>query len=107
MTNLKEQAIEMLYLVPDDKMAYVIDMLRWLNNIFDDKKRITTSEKYSEAIEAWEELKKYKSIIPYDIDEKAELEDFKADFIVTRNTKDFQSSVVPVIEPSRFIEKFI
>ena len=31
---------------------------------------------------------------------------FKADYIVTRNTKDFKGSVVPVIEPSEFAEKF-
>jgi len=29
--------------------------------------------------------------------------DFKTDFIITRNTKDFQGSIVPVIEPSDFI----
>ena len=33
--------------------------------------------------------------------------DFESEFIVTRNIKDFAGSVVTVIEPSEFIEKFI
>jgi len=32
--------------------------------------------------------------------------DFKTDFIITRNAKDFSNSVVPVIEPLKFIEQF-
>ena len=31
---------------------------------------------------------------------------FEADYIVTRNTKDFSNSKVPVLEPSEFVEKF-
>ena len=73
MTNLKEQAVKMLQDVPDDKMAYVIDMLKWLNNIFYDKKSIAVSGISSKANEAWEGLKKYKGIIDCDIDAKAEL----------------------------------
>ena len=33
--------------------------------------------------------------------------DFEADFIITRNIKDFNGSVIPAIEPSEFIEKYI
>ena len=33
-------------------------------------------------------------------------EDFEADFIITRNIKDFQNSAVAAIEPAEFIEKF-
>ena len=33
--------------------------------------------------------------------------DFETNYIVTRNTKDFQGSAVPVMEPSEFIEKFV
>ena len=32
---------------------------------------------------------------------------FEADYIVTRNTKDFCNSKVPVLEPSEFVAKFI
>jgi len=71
MSILKEQAVQILQTVPDDKMIYVIDMLKWLNNIFDDKS-IRVNKK-STAVEVWNEFKKYKGIIAYDIDEKAEL----------------------------------
>ena len=86
MTNLKEQAIKMLEHVPDDKMVYVFDILKRLNDIFDDKSDKSINEdKKSEAIKAWEELKKYKGIIDCDIDEKAELaaarDEKYADFI--------------------------
>ena len=33
--------------------------------------------------------------------------DFESDYIITRNIKDFNGSVVTVIEPSEFIKKFI
>ena len=32
--------------------------------------------------------------------------DFEADFIVTRNVKDFAGSTVPVVEPSELISNF-
>ena len=32
---------------------------------------------------------------------------FKADYIITRNTKDFRESDVPVIRPSEFIKRFL
>ena len=32
--------------------------------------------------------------------------DFSADFIITRNIKDYHDSVVPVVIPSEFLEKF-
>jgi hypothetical protein len=31
---------------------------------------------------------------------------FEADFIVTRNVKDFKRSVIPAISPADFLEKF-
>ena len=79
MTTLKEQAVKMLYNLPDDKMAYIVDILKSVTGILDDENinfnqpLISESSNSSEVIEAWEELKKYKSIIPYDIDAKAEL----------------------------------
>ena len=79
MTKLKEQAVEMLLEVPDDKMGYVIDILKSLNGLFNDKNvsvyNIPSSEAgvSSEAYKAWEGFKKYKGIIHFNIDEKAEL----------------------------------
>ena len=42
-----------------------------MNNKSEDKSSAVPEK--NEAQKAWEELKKYKSIIPYDIDVKAEL----------------------------------
>jgi hypothetical protein len=91
MTSLKKQAVNMLQDLPDEKMPYVVDMLKWVTGILDDKNinlnqiPITASGNSSEAIEAWERFKKYKGIIPYDIDTKAELakarDEKYADFI--------------------------
>ena len=79
MVTLKEQAVEMLENLPDEKMPYVVDMLKWLTGILDggnisfSQAPVIASGKSAEALKAWEELQAYKSIIPYDIDEKAEL----------------------------------
>ena len=36
MTKMKEQAIELLQRIPDDKVIYIIDILRSLNGLIDD-----------------------------------------------------------------------
>jgi hypothetical protein len=69
----------MLENLPDEKMPYVVDMLKLVTGILDGRSlsfrqaSVAASGKSAEAIKAWEELQAYKSIIPYDIDEKAEL----------------------------------
>jgi len=79
MTSLKEQAVNILQNLPDDKMTYVVDMLKWVagilneKNILFEKPPLTNSNNKSEAIKAWERFKKYKGIVPYEIDAKAEL----------------------------------
>jgi len=79
MQKLKEQAIEMIRDVPDDKMVYIIDILRGINGLFSEgnidieNMPVSKTESTSEALEAWEIFKAYKGIIRYDIDEKAEL----------------------------------
>jgi len=91
MMTLKEQAVNILQNLPDEKMSYVIDMLRWVTGILDERSAIFSQPpaavmgNSSEAIEAWERLKAYKGIITYEIDEKAELakarDEKYADFI--------------------------
>ena len=77
--TLKQQATNMLQNLPDEKMTYVIDMLKWVTDVLDEKSIIAhqapvdTESNSSQAIEAWAKLKMYKGIIPYDIDFKAEL----------------------------------
>ena len=79
MTKLKERAAEMLLDIPDEKMIYVIDLLKWLNGLFNDKSVSFDNAPAmapgisSEAFEAWERFKKYKGIIQFNVDDKAEL----------------------------------
>jgi hypothetical protein len=91
MITLKEQAVKMVQSFPDEKMSYVVDMLKWVTGILDDKSinagqmPVAASGYSSEAIDAWERFKQYKGIIPYDIDTKVELakarDEKYADFI--------------------------
>ena len=79
MGSLKMQAVEMIQDVPDDKLIYVIDILRLLNKAFVDKPIILNKRTQpmavisTDSLEAWEGFKKYKGVIQDDIDEKAEL----------------------------------
>ena len=78
MTALKRQAVTMVEDIPDDKMSYVVDMLRSITSIIGNKGPINT-ENYaitsanSSKQEAWKRLQKYKGFVPNDMDEKAEL----------------------------------
>ena len=80
MATLKEQAVQILQDVPEEKMLYVVDVLKWLNSVFENGNKnflnnmpATALNVSSDAYAAWDGFKKYKGIIPYDIDEKAEL----------------------------------
>ena len=82
MTALKKQAVIMVESIPDDKMLYVVDMLRSITGIIGynastNNKIIVTTSTNSPKQEAWNRLQKYKGIISHDIDEKAELEKAK------------------------------
>lgn len=72
MTKLKQQAVEMIQDVPDDKMSYVIDMLKWINSLLNDKNPVAPGN-VDDVFDAWEGFKKYKGIVHFDIDEKLEL----------------------------------
>ena len=79
MLTLKEQAVDIVQSFPEEKMSYVIEILKWIVGVLDDKSRISrevpiiATDNHSEAIKAWERFKVYKGIVPYDIDIKAEL----------------------------------
>ena len=76
MMSLKEQATIMLQSLPDEKMPYVVDMLKWVTDILavnSERATAAVQDNSSEAVEAWERFKAYKCIIPYDINAKAEL----------------------------------
>ena len=79
MLTLKEQAVNMVKSLPDEKMTFIIEILRQILGILDDKSETPTQapiivmDNPPEAIKAWERFKVYKGIIPYDLDPKAEL----------------------------------
>jgi len=80
MTYLKEQAVKMLLNIPDEKMTYIINIMKSLNddNAVDDSQNdnrlsFGVLRANSEALEAWKGFREYKGIIAYEIDEKAEL----------------------------------
>ena len=79
MLTLKEQAVDMVQSFPEEKMSYVIEILKWIVGVLDDESRTSREaptaaiDNPSEAIEAWERFKGYKGIVPYDVDIKAEL----------------------------------
>ena len=79
MLTLKEQAVDIVQSFPEEKMSFVIDILKWIVGVLNDKSitsreaQINTMASTSEAINAWERFKAYKGIVPYDIEIKAEL----------------------------------
>ena len=78
MSALRKQAVEMLQTVPEDKITYVIYILKGLNGFWADEgarteKRPAKQADRSEALAAWENFKKYNGFIDADIDVKAEL----------------------------------
>ena len=78
MTALRQQAFDMLQAVPEDKMVYIIDILKGFNGAVIDKgvdtnKLSAKNTDRSKKLAAWENLKKYRGVIDRDIDIKAEL----------------------------------
>lgn len=71
MTQIKEKAVEMLQELPDDKVVYVIDILKGLMGLYGDAK-VDTND-LTEPQMALERLKKYRGRVSANIDEKAEL----------------------------------
>ena len=69
MPTLKEQAIEFINTVPDDKIVYVIDMLKGLKGLLND----TDKEESQTQQVLLEDIKGLRGIVRSDIDEKAEL----------------------------------
>ena len=75
--TLKQQATNMLQNLPEEKMTYVIDMLKWVTNVLDEKSMtahqvpVEGVHNSSQTLEAWERLRGYKGIIPYDMQRKS------------------------------------
>ena len=79
MVTLKMQAVNILREFPEDKMIYVVDVLKWLSFTFNKTNNSfvnvpdTGIETALSPLEAWNDFKKYKGIINCDINEKTEL----------------------------------
>ena len=79
MLTLREQTINMVQSLPDEKMPYIFELLKWALGILNDKNNaangqpVTVLNDPSEAIKTWERFRAYKGIIAYDIDTRAEL----------------------------------
>lgn len=86
MNTLKEQAVDILYSLPDEKMSYIIDILKTIIGIINNESKqpametassekavIAANDNSSVVSESWKRFQAYKGIIPYDINEKAEL----------------------------------
>ena len=79
MITLKEQAVKILQGVPEEKLPYVVDILIWLTSTFEKMNnphnniKDATPETSSDTLKEWNAFRKYKGIINYEIDERAEL----------------------------------
>ena len=76
MTLMREQAIKMLHAVPDEKMIFLIDILKSLEPLFQDIKGVQNSipspemNSTSERLKVWEDFQKYRGAITDDASEK-------------------------------------
>jgi len=69
MLTLKEQAIEFIKTVPDDRFIYIMDMFRGIRGLLN----YVEKEEKQASQSLLEDIKSLRGIISSDIDEKAEL----------------------------------
>ena len=83
MPTLREQTINLVQSLPDEKMPYVFELLKWALGILNDKNNTSNKPPVivwndpSEAVKAWKRFQSYKGIILRDVDTKAELAEAK------------------------------
>ncbi len=106
MTMLQEQAVRMIQDMSDDNVGFLLEVIQRLIPKKTYTSVIYPSQKSDEKMQAFKELvatryeaKKY---LPDDFDPDAELE---PNYIITRNTSDFEASVVSAIEPDEWLKK--
>ena len=133
MTMLQEQAVQMIQDMSDDNVGFLIEVIQRLIPKKTYTSVIYPSQKPDEKMQAFKELvatrSEAKKYLPDDFDPDAELEavmkaikmdnfkDFEdclqdrcaeevsANYIITRNTADFEASVVSAIEPDEWLKK--
>ena len=67
MQTVREQAIEFIKSLPDDKIVYMMDMFRGIRALIGDSKKYDRLAQQSLLAE----IKEIRGIVPSDIDEKA------------------------------------
>lgn len=75
MTQLMKEAYRLLEDIPEDKMIYVVEILKSLHNFADSGTAVKRKSDTDEAMEALRNLKKYKGILPKNFDYKKELQE--------------------------------
>ena len=68
MTMLKEQAVEMLKNLPDEKVVFLIKIMEGLEGL-------GNKPKHNDKMAALKEIQKYRGRLPEDFDYKKELEE--------------------------------
>lgn len=100
MTHLREQAIEIIKEIPEEKIIYVVNILKNVRDLSDYPQKRGGQENDKKVL--LEQLEKYRGRLPKDFDYKKELEE-------ARNEKyaDFHHSPIPAISPDKLIENYI
>lgn len=73
MTQLREQAIEMIKEIPEEKIIYVVNILKNVRDLSDYPQKGETQENNKKVL--LEQLEKYRGRLPMDFDYKKELEE--------------------------------
>lgn len=73
MTQLREQAIEMIKEIPEEKIIYVLNILKNVRDLSDYPQKGETQESNKKVL--LEQLEKYRGRLPVDFDYKKELEE--------------------------------
>ncbi len=68
MSSLKKQAVQMIDDIPEDKMVYLIEIIKNLKGFYSSEKNISSEKEL-----AFEEFKKFRGCVPSNINEKEEL----------------------------------
>lgn len=118
MTMLQKQAVQLIQNMSDDNLSFLIEIIQRLISSRAYTKPAASPANPSEKMQAFKELaasrKEIQKYIPEDFDPEAELEAFRkerygrhisANYIVTRNTADFETSTISAIEPTELLKK--
>lgn len=103
MTAIRQEAIELLEELPEDKLMFIIQIMQGVKGLYGDNK----SEK-EKAFSNLERLKKKGTGTDYDMELASYREcakSFRADYIITRNVNDYKESKIPAVTPEEFINK--